>query len=100
MWVVLNDCRMHSSLNTRSIYRPIFLPFGGFAGIVLQDTYGSIPEHGKSIFALHLKDTRDHNKTLALVFVTKLLTVPTLLLGSPAGHLPTTHGNEEQNTPA
>lgn len=35
-----------------------------------------------------------------LVLVTKFLAVTALLLGSPAGHLPTTDGNEEQNAPA
>lgn len=50
--------------------------------------------------ALYLKDTRDNDKALALVLVTKLLTVPALFLGGPTGHLSTAHSNEEQNAPA
>lgn len=54
----------------------------------------------RALLAPRLKDSRDHDKALALVLVTEFLAVAAFLLGSPDSHLSTAHSNEEQNTPA
>lgn len=54
----------------------------------------------RTLFAPRLENPRDHDKALALVFVTEFFAVTALLLGSPDSHLSAAHSNEEQDTPA
>lgn len=79
----------------------------GYSNIIRRSDHEDIGSFAKTatlryraLLAPRLKNSRDHDKALALVLVTEFLAVAALLLGSPDSHLSTAHSNEEQNTPA